>query len=161
MRSILALCIIVAMAAASAWSAESYRVGSLEITAPWTRATPKGATIAGGYAQIRNSGTVADRLVGGSLDAAERFELHSMATDQGVMRMREIKQGLEIKPGGSVELKPGAYHAMFIGLKRPLVPGERIKGTLVFEQAGRVDIEFAVQAIGSQSGSHGHSGAHR
>ena len=73
-----------------------------------------------------------------------------MEMDQGVMRMRELKSGLEIKPGQTVELKPGSFHLMFVDLTRPLQKGDRIKGTLVFERAGKVDVDYAVEAIGAQ-----------
>ena len=159
MRSILALCIVLVTAAFPALSAESYRSGSLEITRPWARATPKGATVAGGYMQIRNSGTTPDRLIGGSSDAAQRFEIHTMTMDQGVMRMRELKDGLEIKPGETIELRPGSLHVMFVDLKQPLAKGQPVKAALIFEKAGRVDVDFAVEAIGAPSTGHGHGGA--
>jgi copper(I)-binding protein len=74
-----------------------------------------------------------------------------------VMRMRQLKSGLEIKPGETVELKPGSFHLMFVDLTRPLQNGEHVKGTLVFERAGKVDVDYAVEAIGS-SPTHGHRG---
>lgn len=159
MRSTLALCIVLLTTALPARSAETYRAGSLEITRPWARATPKGATVAGAYMQIRNSGTAPDRLIGGSSDAGKGFEIHTITMDQGIMRMREVKEGLEIKPGETVELKPGSLHAMFVDLKQPLVKGRPVKATLVFEKAGRVDVDFAVEAIGAPSTGHGHGGA--
>ena len=75
----------------------------------------------------------------------------------GVMRMRELKGGVEIKPGQTVELKPGSIHLMFVELTRPLQKGDRIKGTLVFERAGKVDVDYAVEAIGAQP-THGQRG---
>ena len=107
-------------------------------------------TIAAGYATIRNAGTAPDRLIGGSTEAGKRLEIHSMDMDRGIMRMREIKGGLEIKPGQTVELKPGSFHLMFVDLVRPLQKGERIKGTLVFEKAGTLDVVYAVEPIGAQ-----------
>ena len=59
---------------------------------------------------------------------------------------------MEIKPGETVELKPGGMHVMFMGLKQPLKQGQRVKGTLVFEKAGTVEIEFTVQAVGAPAG---------
>ena len=132
-------------------SAEDYKLGPLQIAAPWTRATPKGAPVGGGYMKISNTGTASDRLVEGSSNAAERFEVHAMTMDNGVMRMRPITGGLEIKPGETVELKPGGLHVMFVGLKKPLQQGERVKGTLVFEKAGKIDVEYPVAALGAQS----------
>ncbi|MBN9022005.1 MAG: copper chaperone PCu(A)C, partial [Rhizobiales bacterium] len=74
---------------------------------------------------------------------------HEMAVVDGVMTMRELPDGLPIPAGGSVELKPGSYHIMFVGLKAPLKEGESFKGTLTFEKAGTVQVEYAVQALGS------------
>jgi copper(I)-binding protein len=157
MRLVLALC--GSLIGVTAIAADSVQIGLLEITRPWVRATPKGATVAGGYLQIRNNGTSADRLIGGSSNVAKRFELHSMTLDQGVMRMRQLKQGLELRPGETTELKPGGYHVMFVELAQPLEKGQRIKATLLFEKAGRVEIEFPVEAIGtSQPAGHGHHG---
>jgi hypothetical protein len=132
--------------------AHDFRIGSIEIEHPWTRATPKGATIAGGYVKLTNTGREADRLIGGSLPVAGRFEIHQMTMNNGVMQMRPVSGGLEIKPGESVELKPGSYHLMFLDLKQPLVQKQSVKGTLVFEKAGAAEIEYTVEPIGGTPG---------
>ena len=98
---------------------------------------------------IRNTGTDADRLIGGSTAIANRFEVHQMLMDKGVMKMRPVEGGLEIKPGQAVEFKPGSFHVMLMGLKQQLEKGQRVKASLEFEKAGKVDIEFAVEAIGA------------
>lgn len=148
----LAALAILAGPSASAFAAE-YKAGSLEITQPWSRATPKGAAVAGGFMAITNKGSTPDRLIGGSSTVAGRFEVHEMSMDQGVMKMRELKGGLEIKPGETMELKPGSYHVMLMELKHPLEAGQRFKGTLAFEKAGRIDVEFVVHALGAQGAS--------
>jgi copper(I)-binding protein len=137
--------------ATTAVSAHDYKVGSLQIKHPWARATPKGATVGGGYLTIINTGTAPDRLIGGSDVASAKFEIHAMTMDGGVMKMRPLPNGLEIKPGQTVELKPGSYHLMFVGLKQPLKQGERVKGSLKFEKAGTVDVEYVVEAIGASA----------
>lgn len=136
----------------------TFKLGSLTIEAPWARATPGGAKVAGGFMKITNNGTEPDRLVGGTVPFAGRFEVHEMAIDGGVMKMREVKS-LEIKPGETVELKPGGYHVMFMDLKSGLKDGETAKGTLVFEKAGKVDVEFKVGPVGGgapSGGGHSH-----
>jgi hypothetical protein len=138
-------------------AAQSFKAGDLQIDKPWSRATPKGAKVAGGYLKITNAGQTADRLIGGATEVSGRFEIHEMRMDTGVMVMREVKGGLEIKPGATVELKPGGLHLMFMDLKRQLAKGERVKGSLQFEKAGKVDVEFAVEAIGGPA-SHEHKG---
>ena len=129
--------------------AESYKVGAIEIEQPWARATPKGATVGAGYMKITNTGTEPDRLLGGSVGFAQRFEVHSMTMEQGVMKMREVKDGLEIKPGETVELKPGGYHVMFVGITQPLKQGEDLAVTLKFAKAGTVEVKYPVEAVGA------------
>jgi periplasmic copper chaperone A len=129
--------------------AHDFKVGAIEIQHPWARATPKGATIAGGYVKLTNTGKEPDRLIGGSLPIAGRFEIHQMSMNNGVMQMRPVTGGLEIKPGESLELKPGSYHLMFLDLKAPLVQKQLLKGTLVFEKAGTVEIEYTIEPVGS------------
>jgi hypothetical protein len=126
--------------------------GSLKISAPWARATPKGASVGGGYMTITNTGTAPDRLVGGSTDLAKSFEVHEMKMDGGVMKMRPVAGGLEIKPGQTVTLEPSGYHVMFVGLKQQLKQGEHFKATLEFAKAGKVEVDFAVEGIGANSG---------
>ena len=139
--------LLFAVVAAGA-QAHDYKVGAIAIDHPWTRATPKNAPVAGGYLKITNTGTTPDRLTGGSTEVAKRFEIHEMSMEGGVMKMRELRDGLTIAPGATVELKPGSYHIMMMNLSRPLTKGEKVKGLLTFEKAGKVDIEFAVEAIG-------------
>jgi periplasmic copper chaperone A len=138
--------------AVTAASAGDYKAGSLDISNPWSRATPKGSSVAAGYMKITNSGPAPDRLVSGSSDVAPKFEVHEMKMEDGVAKMRPIKGGLEIKPGETVELKPGSFHVMFVGLKKPLSAGDHFKGTLVFENAGTVSIDYDVLAMGSEPG---------
>ena len=140
-------------------AAADFTVGNIQIGNPWTRATPKGADVAGGYMKITNKGSVPDSLIGGSSAAADRFEVHEMSMVDGVMKMRPLAKGLEVKPGETVELKPGSFHIMLMGLKLPLEKGRKVKGTLIFEKAGKVDIEYTVEAIGAGSSApsgHGH-----
>ena len=128
--------------------AHDYTAGSIKIEHPWSRATPSGASVGAGYLKLTNTGTAPDRLVGGSSPVAGQFEIHEMAVVDGVMKMRPLANGIEIKPGQSVELKPGSFHIMLKGLKRPLKQGEKVTGTLDFEKAGTVKIEYTVEAIG-------------
>jgi copper(I)-binding protein len=144
---------LAALVATSAF-AQEYKLGSLVIDHPWTRSTPKSATVAGGYLKITNTGSAPDRLTGGSVDVARKLEVHEMSMDGGVMKMRELKNGIEIPAGATVELKPGSYHIMMTNLARPLSKGEKVKGSLTFEKAGKVDVEFTVEALGSSPASH-------
>jgi periplasmic copper chaperone A len=149
--------------AVTAVSAGDYKAGSLDISNPWSRATPKGSNVAAGYMKITNSGPAPDRLISGSSDVASKFEVHEMRMESGVAKMRPVTGGLEIKPGETVELKPGSFHIMFGGLKKPLGAGDHFKATLVFEKAGTVNVDYDVRAMGSEGGGsmprmkmHGH-----
>lgn len=136
--------------------AQDFKVGQIEIDHPWTRATPKGATVAGGYLKITNKGTQPDTLTGGTAEGAGRIEIHEMKMEGGIMKMRPVSGGLAVKPGETVELKPGGYHLMLMDLKGQLQQGKTVKGSLTFEKAGKVDIEYTVEAAGSTP--KGHSG---
>jgi periplasmic copper chaperone A len=141
--------LVVALAAslfATGAMAQQYKVGSLEIEHPWSRATPKGAKTGAGYAGIKNNGSTPDRLIGGSFAAAEKVEVHQMTMDQSVMKMRPLAGGVEIKAGETVELKPDGMHLMFIGLKQPLKQGEQVSGTLEFEKAGTIQVQYSSRA---------------
>jgi copper(I)-binding protein len=128
--------------------AHDYKAAAITIDHPWTRATPRGASVATGYFTLVNTGTTPDRLIGATADAAGRVELHEMSMTDGVMRMRPVKDGIELKPGQTVEFKPSSFHLMMLDLKQQLQQGQRVKGTLTFEKAGTVDVEFAVEGIG-------------
>jgi copper(I)-binding protein len=130
-------------------AATTFKIGTLVIEAPWIRATPGGAKVAGGYLKVTNTGKEADRLIGGSLPVAEDVEVHEMGMAGNVMKMRRLPDGLEIAPGQTVELKPGGNHLMFMGLSAGLKAGEPVKGTLVFQKAGTLEVEFAVAPIGA------------
>lgn len=138
--------------------AHDYKIGSLKIDHPWTRATPGGAKVGGGFMKITNTGTETDRLVGGSAEIAKAFEVHEMKMEGNVMKMRALEKGLEIKPGETVELKPGGYHVMFIDIRSPFKEGEQIKGQLVFEKAGKVDVDFKIEGRGASGGHDAHQG---
>ena len=137
------------IALSSSAHANDYKVGALEIDHPWSRAVPKGATVAAGYLTIKNTGTEPDRLVSGSTPVAGKFEFHEMSMDKGVMRMRPVTGGVAIKPGETVELKPQSMHIMMMGLKQPIEKGKSFKGSLVFEKAGAVEIDFDVEGVGA------------
>ncbi|KAF0228360.1 MAG: hypothetical protein FD175_2141 [Beijerinckiaceae bacterium] len=147
----LAAASLLALAAPAA--AHDFKVGDLKIDHPWARATPGGAKVGGGFMKITNTGTQPDRLIGGSAEISAIFEVHEMKMEGNVMKMRALEKGLEIKPGQIVELKPGGYHVMFIDLRNPLKEGDTVKGHLVFEKAGKVDVEYKIESRASTGGT--------
>lgn len=143
--------------------ADDVKAGDLIISQPWSRATPGGAKVAGGYLTVENKGAAPDRLIGGSAELAGRVEIHEMATTNGVMTMRPLDSGLAIAPGATVKLAPGGYHLMIMDLKGPLKQGEKVAVTLEFEKAGKVKTMFDVAGVGAQgpgaaTAPAGHSG---
>jgi copper(I)-binding protein len=144
--------------------AQQVKAGDLVITQAWSRATPGGAKIAGGYLMIENNGAAPDRLVSGSADFAGKVEIHEMAMNNGVMTMRPLDKGLVIEPGKTVKLAPGGYHLMLMDLKRPLKQGDKVPLALEFEKAGKVVLSLDVQGVGAQGpaggapSGHDHSG---
>jgi periplasmic copper chaperone A len=138
-------------------AAQQFRADSIIIKQPWIRATPGGAKVAGAYMTIINTGSESDRLIGVVLPQAGSASVHEMKMDGNVMQMREIRGGLEIKPGQTVEFSPSGYHVMFTELHEPLKQGDTVKGQLRFEKAGSVDIQYQVEGIGAQGPEHHHS----
>jgi periplasmic copper chaperone A len=147
------------LAFASPSGAHDYSVGPIKIVHPWTRMPPTGAKVAGGYMTLTNTGTDVDTLLGGTIINAQRLEVHEMSVTDGVMRMKQLQPGLELKPGETVVLKPGSYHVMFMDLSARPETDKRLKGTLVFARAGTVEVEYKVEPAGaSTSGAGEHTG---
>lgn len=127
--------------------ATDYKLGDLTIEHPVIRATIPTAKVAGGFMIITNTGDKPDILIGGSATFAGKFEVHEMKVSDGIMRMRKLQNGLEIPAGGSVHLKPGSYHVMFMKLQEQMKTGEKRKAIVEFKNAGKIEIEFDVDSI--------------
>jgi copper(I)-binding protein len=158
MTNLRTLLIAVAMTAGVTSSlAHDYTRGGLLIDHPWTRPTPEGVKVGSGYLVIRNRGKSSDRLVSVSAPIAGKVEIHETAVKDGVVTMRQVEGGLPIASGKGVEFKPRGLHLMFFDLKQPLKQGDKFPGTLVFEKAGAVDVEFKVEAMSTtEPPKHGH-----
>ncbi len=128
----------------------------VKVNNAWARPTVPGQQGGGGFMTLQSP--KADKLLSGSTPAAERFELHMMAMEGDVMKMREVKT-IDLPAGQKVELKPGGLHVMFIGIKEPLKVGSKVPVTLKFEKAGEVKVEFEVTsqpAVSAQKDEHKH-----
>lgn len=132
----------------------------LNISGPFSRATLPNAPVGGGYVTIENRGKTADRLVSVSSDVAAETQIHEMAMEGDVMKMRQLPDGVEIPAGETVLLAPGGVHIMFMGLKQPFVEGQTIPVILNFEQSGPVEVELNVLGPGADSADHGEHGGH-
>ena len=107
----------------------------IDVDDAWARTTVQGMSMGGVFMQIENEGKTDDILLGGSAPVSERVEVHTHVNDNGVMRMREVEGGLPLPKGQKVELKPGSYHIMLMGLKAPLQEGQKFPLTLKFKKA--------------------------
>ena len=126
-------------------------LGPINISLPFTRATLPNAPVAGGFLTIENTGTEPDRLISAASDIADDTQIHEMAMQGDVMKMRPLAEGLEIPAGETVVLAPGGFHIMFMGLKQALVEGETITVTLTFEKAGTVDVVLPLEAAAADA----------
>ncbi|WP_114690392.1 copper chaperone PCu(A)C [Polynucleobacter necessarius] len=132
--------------------AQEIKAGAIKIENAYTRATAPGQQVAGGFMKIENKG-VADQLISASSPVAGEVQLHEMAMDGNVMKMRQVKD-ITLPAGGAVELKPGGFHLMFINIKAPLTAGETVPVKLKFAKAGEVEVKMRVNAMDT-----GHGGA--
>lgn len=148
-----------ALALAAPIVAHEFRLGGLTIDHPWARETAKGQIVGGGFMTITNKGPADDRLIAATSPAAAEVQLHSMTMNNGVMQMRQIRDGIAIPRGETVTLQPGGLHVMFMGLKQPLARGTKIPVTLRFARSGTVKVGFAIEAAGTMSKEKsGHAG---
>ncbi len=140
--------------------AAEYKAGALEISQPWARATPKGADSGAAYLTVTNTGKTSERLSCMSTDAAAKCQVHEMSMHDGVMQMRPVEGGVQIKPGETVTLKPGGYHIMFSNLTHQLQQGKTVEATLKASDGSTVTVQFPIAAIGSPPpGTRGGGGA--
>ena len=134
--------------------AQNAKVGSLQIENAYTRSTVPGQMAAGGFMKVENKGGV-DLLVSASSPVAGEVQLHEMAMEGNVMKMRQVKD-IPVPAGGAVELKPGGMHLMFMNIKAPLAAGETVPVKLKFAKAGEVEVKMPVNAMGAHGGAMKH-----
>lgn len=132
-------------------------VGPINISGEFSRATLPRAPVGGGYMTIENTGTEADRLISVTSPVSPNVQLHEMSMQGDVMKMRALKDGLEVAPGETVELTPGGSHVMFMGIKAAFVEGETVPVTLTFEKAGAVEVELPVLGAAASAAEADHS----
>lgn len=117
------------------------------VTNAFARASATPAAAAGAaYVSLMNHADEGDRLVSVSTPVAAMAHLHKSETVDGVMKMEPV-EGLELPGHGKLEMKPGGYHIMMMGLKQPLKQGEEIAVTLHFEKAGDVTVQVLVGGV--------------
>lgn len=134
-------------------------LGDINISKPFSRATLPNAPVGGGFLTIENTGAEADTLVSVKAveDVSGDVQIHTMAMEGDVMKMRQLADGIEIPAGETVVLTPGGAHIMFMGLKQRFVEGETVKVTLTFAKAGSVEVDLPVLGVAAD-GAASHEG---
>ena len=122
---------------------------SIRVAGAWSRATAPGASVGVVYFEVINSGP-ADTLLTIECPAAQRVEMHATNSTDGIMKMRPVSSA-DIPARGRLSFQPGGLHAMLIGLKQPLEEGGRLPLTLVFQRAGKLRFEAAIQGLGTMN----------
>lgn len=137
--------------ASPAWAHEE-KSEHLTISHPWSRATAPSQKVGAVFMKISTNAETEDRLIGAESPDAETVEIHGHTMDGDVMRMRPV-EGVDIPATGEAILAPGGFHIMLIGLKAPLFEETVIPLTLIFEKAGKVEIEAVIEAAGARQAS--------
>lgn len=156
-KKVLALSSLVIGLSASTALSHEYGPPTLRIIHPMSFETAATAQAAAGYFAVINRGED-DRLIEVRADFP-RVMLHNIEETDGVAKMIHV-DGVDIPAGEVTPLQPGGYHVMFMGLNGdPFEVGEEIPATLVFENAGEIDVIFNVEARKSDAEDHSNHGS--
>lgn len=167
MKKFFALSLLAAASLSSAWAQHTHGA-DVQVKDAWVRATVAQQKATGAFMQL--TAKEGSRLVAGESPVAGVVEIHEMAMEKDVMKMRALPNGLELPAGQSVELKPGGYHMMLMDLKGQVKDGDVVPLTLVFEgkDGKRESIEVKAPArplnsggMAPKGGDHGGHGAHK
>lgn len=134
-------------------AAQDAAPAGIAVQDPWAAQTPGGVDVSAGYLVITNGGDADDQLISASSPRASRVEIHEMAMDGAVMRMRPV-DALVVPAHGQTELGPGGQHLMFFGVTQPFVQGETVEVHLVFATAGEVVVSLPVRQGATHGGEH-------
>jgi copper(I)-binding protein len=148
-REFLAAAAAFAAYAANPALADDVKLGNLTVSGAFARASPMMAQAGAGFMIITNAGE-ADKLTAAKSDISEVVELHTHIEENGMKAMRKV-DFIDVPASGSVELKPGSFHVMFIKLKDQLKEGQQVTVTLVFEKAGEVAVTLPVKGPGAMN----------
>jgi periplasmic copper chaperone A len=116
---------------------------SLTVSDAWVRNPAIADQPGAAYLVIQNNGA-ADKLLSVTSDIAQTIELHESMMSGNMMQMSPVPN-IEVPANGKVELKPGGFHMMLIGLTRPLKVGDKVQLTLNFEKAGKIPVTADVK----------------
>ena len=135
-------------------AAAATKVGDIEISGAFTRATLPNAPVGGGFFTLTNAGSTEDRLVSVTTPIAKEAQIHEMGMEGDVMKMRQLKDGITIPAGETVELSPGGFHLMFMGLTGPIKEGDAVPVTLTFEKAGTITLDLIAGGTAADAPAH-------
>jgi len=149
------------LAAAAALPASTLALAAeadIAVVDAYVRMVPPGTPTTGAFMTVKNSGSADRKLVKVDSPAAKNVELHNHINDNGVMKMRAVKE-IDVKAKGQAELKPGGYHVMLIDLKQALKEGDTVPVTLTFDDGSTKKIDAPVkkpQAMMQMEHDHSH-----
>jgi hypothetical protein len=118
--------------------------GELTVTNAWSRTTPPGVGVGVVYFTLKNDTGKSDRLLKISSPIAAKVQVHRTEIQDGMARMREVAV-LHVDANQTVEFAPNGMHVMLMGLKKPLVEGQKFELELLFEVAGPRKIQVVVR----------------
>lgn len=152
MTALLLMLTVVALASPAALA------GNVMVTKAFARASPTPNAAAGAaYVSLMNHGE-ADRLIGARSPASTTVEIHKSEVVDGIMKMIPAAP-LDIPMHGALEMKPGGYHLMLMGLNGPLVKDTVIEVILIFEKAGELTVKVPVGGVAAKADTHDHGSA--
>ncbi|EBA15490.1 hypothetical protein RSK20926_14771 [Roseobacter sp. SK209-2-6] len=138
--------VVAAAVAAVVFAGAAYAEGAkIMVHDQYARVSAKASKSGAAFMEIMNMASEADQLIAARSDVAKRVELHThMESGDGIMKMMHVEEGFAIPAGGMHKLQRGGDHVMFMGLNQSLEHGDTVKVTLVFQNAGEVEIEIPV-----------------
>lgn len=131
---------------ATATAAAPVAAGQFVASAPYARAVAPGQPNSAIFLQLENKDSKAHALVKATSTVAGAVELHNHVNEGGVMKMRQVEK-IDLPAGKTVALKPGSFHVMLIGLKKPLKAGESVDLTLTFEDGTTLATSAPVKEV--------------
>lgn len=156
-RSLLAMTLLMASLISSGYA---YAEDRISVENAWVRPTISGQDVGAAYMTFKSQRDVT--LIRATSDATESVEIHSMAMQNGVMKMRML-ENLPIQAGKAYELKPGGFHLMLFDLKKPLSAGQFVtfeltfkSGSSEFKQSVKAPVKAAPESSEHDHGHHHH-----
>ncbi len=134
----------IAILLAACLSSAAALAGDISVIDAYVRMVPPGVPTTAAFMTLKNNGTADRKLLRVDSSIAKTVELHNHINDNGVMKMRQVRE-LEIKARGLAELKPGSYHVMMIDLRQVLQEGEKVPLTLSFDDGSSEKVEAIVK----------------